>query len=122
MPQSDQQASVTREQLAELTRFDTPTICNGLEIVVPARRGLGYTVENLVCANPALPPIVGFARTVTIRAVQPTSVPADQMRLKRVDYYRYNRQGPPALDRGDPGPRSQSRLWRVLGRGAEQRA
>jgi regulator of RNase E activity RraA len=94
MPQSDHQPAATREQLAALARFDTPTICNGLELVVPERRGLGYTVENLVCANPALPPIVGYARTVMIRAVQPTSVPADQMRAKRVEYYRYIANGP----------------------------
>jgi regulator of RNase E activity RraA len=94
MPQSDQQPAVTREQLAALTRFDTPTICNGLEVVVPERRGHGYTVENLVCANPALPPIVGFARTVTIRAVQPSAVPADVMKKRRVEYYRYIANGP----------------------------
>jgi regulator of RNase E activity RraA len=94
MPQSDHQPAVTREQLAALTRFDTPTICNGLEVVVPERRGHGYTVEHLVCANPALPPIVGFARTVTIRSVQPSAVPADVMKKRRVDYYRYIASGP----------------------------
>jgi regulator of RNase E activity RraA len=94
MPLSDHQASVTRAQLEQLTRFDTPTICNGLEIVVPERRGMGYTVENLVVANPALPPIVGFARTVTIRAVQPSAIPAEQMRIRRVEYYRYIANGP----------------------------
>src|SRR5215469_15975064 len=94
MPQSDTQATATREQLAALARFDTPTICNGLEIVVPERRGYGYTVEHLECANPALPPIVGFARTVMIRAVQPTSRSADDMRTRRVEYYRYVANGP----------------------------
>jgi regulator of RNase E activity RraA len=93
MPQSDAQ-SVTREQLAALAKFDTPTICNGLEIVVPERRGHGYTIQHLHPANPALPPIVGFARTVQIRAVQPTSVPADEMKKRRVEYYRYIANGP----------------------------
>ncbi len=93
MPQSDAQ-SVTREQLAALAKFATPTICNGLEIVVPERRGHGYTIQHLHPANPALPPIVGFARTVQIRAVQPTSVPADEMKKRRVEYYRYVANGP----------------------------
>ncbi len=94
MPRSDHNQPVTREQLSQLAKFDTPTICNGLEIVVPERRGHGYTVEHLECANPALPPIVGFARTVMIRAVQPTSRPADEMRTRRVEYYRYIANGP----------------------------
>jgi regulator of RNase E activity RraA len=94
MPKSDHNQPATREQLAALAKFDTPTICNGLEIVVPERRGHGYTVEHLECANPALPPIVGFARTVTIRSVQPTARPADEMRTRRVEYYRYVANGP----------------------------
>jgi regulator of RNase E activity RraA len=94
MPRSDHNVSVTREELAQLAKFDTPTICNGLEVVVPERRGHGYTIEHLECANPALPPIVGFARTVTIRSVQPTARPADEMRTRRVEYYRYVANGP----------------------------
>jgi regulator of RNase E activity RraA len=94
MPKSDHNQPATREQLAQLAKFDTPTICNGLEIVAPERRGHGYTVENLVCANPALPPIVGFARTVQIRSVQPPARSAEEMRARRVEYYRYVANGP----------------------------
>src|SRR5229473_159847 len=55
--------------LETLARHDTPTICNALEIVAPERRLIGYTTKPLVCPFPDLPPIVGYARTVTIRSV-----------------------------------------------------
>ena len=52
--------------IAELQSMDTPTVCNALEILVPKRRGYGYTTTNLICTRPQLPPMVGFARTATI--------------------------------------------------------
>ena len=55
--------------LEALARYDTPTICNAMEIVAPDRRLIGYTTKPLVCPFPDLPPMVGYARTVTIRSV-----------------------------------------------------
>ena len=55
--------------LEALARYDTPTICNAMEIVAPERRLIGYTTKPLVCPFPELPPMVGYARTVTIRSV-----------------------------------------------------
>ena len=49
--------SVTREDLDSLRRYDTPTICNALEIVAPERRARGFTTECLICVDPTLPPI-----------------------------------------------------------------
>ena len=78
----------TAEDLVVLSRWDTPTICNALEAVVPERRGHGFTVEPFSCLTPDLPPIVGLARTVRIRAAAPnlkaTGTPADRM-----PYYQY---------------------------------
>ena len=67
--------------LEALARYDTPTICNAMEIVAPERRLIGYTTKPLVCPFPDLPPMVGYARTVTIRSVlksacRPTSRPS----------------------------------------------
>jgi regulator of RNase E activity RraA len=61
----------TAEDLETLKAWDTPTICNGLEIVSPERRAKGFTVEPVVVVNPRLPPIVGLARTGMIRAKEP---------------------------------------------------
>ena len=58
--------------LEALRAWDTPTICNALEVVVPHRRATGFTVEHLHCLDPALMPMVGYARTATIRAVEPS--------------------------------------------------
>ncbi len=38
--------------LEALARYDTPTICNALEIVAPERRLIGYTTKPLVCPFP----------------------------------------------------------------------
>ena len=79
---------MTTPQLLEALRsFDTPTICNALERVVPERTGYGYTTRPLVCARPELPPIVGYARTATIRSAQPSSGGAAADREARLAYY-----------------------------------
>jgi regulator of RNase E activity RraA len=54
--------------LEALKRWDTPTICNGLELIAPERRAIGFTVEPMVSADRKLAPIVGLARTGMIRA------------------------------------------------------
>ena len=54
--------------LEALARYDTPTICNAMEVVAPERRLIGYTTKPLVCPFPDLPPMVGYARTVSIRS------------------------------------------------------
>ena len=85
---------LTQDDLAALGAVDTPTICNALELVAPERRAMGFTTEPLVCADPALPPIVGYARTGTIRAIAPATLTAEAMRDRRGAYYEYVAQGP----------------------------
>ncbi len=75
----------TRADLEALRQFDTPTICNGLEILVPERRALGFTVEPMVAADRKLPPIVGLARTGLIRAKEKPRGPIPT----REDWYEY---------------------------------
>jgi regulator of RNase E activity RraA len=75
--------------LEALARYDTPTICNAMEIVAPERRLIGYTTKPLVCPFPDLPPIVGYARTVTIRSVVASGLPAAEQQKRRTAYYEY---------------------------------
>src|SRR3979409_637834 len=75
--------------LQALARYDTPTICNAMEIVAPERRLIGYTTKPLVCPFPNLPPIVGYARTVSIRSVLKSGRPADEQARRRIAYYEY---------------------------------
>ena len=51
------------QQIEILTQWDTPTVCNALELVMPERRGFGFTVEQAVCLAPDLKPVIGYART-----------------------------------------------------------
>jgi regulator of RNase E activity RraA len=86
---SNMSAPLPASVLDALARYDTPTICNAMEIVAPERRLIGYTTKPLVCPFPDLPPMVGYARTVTIRSVLQSSVePAEQAR-RRIAYYEY---------------------------------
>jgi regulator of RNase E activity RraA len=84
----------TAEELERLRRYDTPTICNALELVVPARRAIGFTTEPFACADPALPPMVGYARTATVRALEPAPGTPAELRRGRAAYYEYV-AGPP---------------------------
>ncbi len=59
------------KQIEALRKIDTPTICNLLEMVAPERRGTGYTTKTLNCVFPNLPPMVGYAKTATVRAKEP---------------------------------------------------
>jgi regulator of RNase E activity RraA len=75
----------TQADLDVLKKWDTPTICNGLEIVVPERRAVGFTTRPLVPIEPKLPPIVGLARVGMIRAKEP---PRGKV-ADRLDWYDY---------------------------------
>src|SRR5271168_2407818 len=75
--------------LEALARYDTPTICNAMEIVAPERRLIGYTTKPLVCPFPDLPPIVGYARTTTIRSVAASGLSAAEQQARRLAYYEY---------------------------------
>jgi regulator of RNase E activity RraA len=78
---------VTESQFAFLRSIDTPTVCNLMEIVAPERRGSFYTVKHLHCPFPDLPPTVGFAKTVTMRARD--KVGGASYMAKRMDYLDY---------------------------------
>ena len=61
---------LNQTELAALAAFDTPTICNALEVVAPDRRTTGFTTETMVCPFPDREPMVGYARTGMIRAME----------------------------------------------------
>jgi len=87
-------APLTDADLDALRAFDTPTVCNALEALDQRWRTSGFTSAPLVCAHPDLPPIVGYARTATIRAVAPPPESGTALRDKRLAYYRYVEAGP----------------------------
>lgn len=77
----------------QLRKFDTPTIVNALEIAGGGRAITGFTRQTLIAAFPALPPIVGYARTASIRCSSPFD-PAVRRQMQ-TGYYDYLGQGHP---------------------------
>ena len=75
--------------LQALTAWDTPTICNALEVIVPARRTLGFTRRPLVAPFPELKPVVGFARTAMIRSREAHPRDRESANRIRLGYYEH---------------------------------
>jgi len=78
---------ITNTDLKLLSKWDTPTICNGLEVIDPESRSGGFTSQHMICSRPKLAPIVGFARTATIRSRHPSTLSIDAQNALNRDYY-----------------------------------
>jgi regulator of RNase E activity RraA len=81
-------------ELEALRAFDTPTICNALEIVVPARRALGFIRRPLVAPFAQLKPVCAFARTAIIRSREPHPRSREAMTELRLGYYAHIAETP----------------------------
>ncbi len=57
--------------LAKLATFDTPTVCNLIELFDVRPCHSGYMDARINAAFPEMPPMVGFAATATFRAAAP---------------------------------------------------
>ena len=57
--------------LAKLAKYDTPTICNVIELFDVLPRNRGYMDARVKCNFPELPPMVGFAATAGFRSDAP---------------------------------------------------
>ncbi|WBU55717.1 RraA family protein [Paracoccus sediminicola] len=77
-----------------LRTVDTPTVCNAIE-VAEGRRGFNrFTRGTVICTEPEAGAIVGYARTATLSAIAPPTEPAETVRKRRMDYYRYMSESP----------------------------
>ena len=72
-----------------LRKFDTPTICNAIEVAQGKRGFNNFTRGTMISSSPKNPPIVGFARTAKIAALEPSNEPVDIIKKRRMDYYEY---------------------------------
>ena len=54
--------------LAALRKYDTPTVCNVIELFDAQPRTSGYMDARIKPSFPHLPPMVGYAVTATFRA------------------------------------------------------
>lgn len=80
--------------LEALETFDTPTICNALEIVAPDRRAFGFNRRPLVAPFASARPVVAFARTATIRSREPDPRGPRDARKRSLAYYEHVAAGP----------------------------
>jgi regulator of RNase E activity RraA len=80
--------------LEKLKSYDTPTICNALEVIDASRRLTGFTTKPLVAPFPDLPPMVGYACTAAIRSTHAHELSAKDARAQRIAYYEYVAAGP----------------------------
>lgn len=65
------QPALSPETLERLGKFDTPTICNVIELFDVCPRNVGFMNDKIQCCFPELPPMVGFALTSTFRSMSP---------------------------------------------------
>jgi regulator of RNase E activity RraA len=64
-------ASLSEGVLADLAKYDTPTVCNVIELFDIRPRNAGYMNDSIRACFPQLPPMVGYALTSTFRSMSP---------------------------------------------------
>ena len=76
-----------------LSRVDTPTVLNAIEVVQGKRGFQGFTRGTMVCTEPGRA-MVGFAATAQIAGLAPPQEPVDVIRARRMAYYKAMHDAP----------------------------
>lgn len=76
-----------------LTRCDTPTVCNAIEVAQGHRGFSDFTRGTMQCSAPGQA-MVGYARTARIRALAPPMEDPEVIKARRMAYYKYMSEGP----------------------------
>jgi regulator of RNase E activity RraA len=63
--------SQSGQVLTSLGRYDTPTICNAIELFDVRPRNAGFMNSTVRACFPEMPPMVGYAVTSTFRSMSP---------------------------------------------------
>lgn len=84
---------MTPSLLKLLQSVDTPTVCNAIEVAQGKRGFNDFTRGTMLCSAPEEPPIVGYARTAKIAAVNPPTESPEIIRERRMAYYKYMSEG-----------------------------
>ena len=85
----------SHDAIAVLARYDTPTVCNGLELIDASTRLGAYTTATLVAAPDGLRlpdgerAVVGRAKTVRIEGAAPHGRSYEENSGLKADYYDY---------------------------------
>lgn len=96
--------NISAATLTRLAQFDTPTICNVIELFAVRPCNQGFMDGRIKSAFPELPPIVGFASTAAFRSGAPPKESAyDSMERQLATFAEL--PGPPVIvfqDLDDP--------------------
>jgi len=65
------QELLSKADLDLLAGYDTPTVCNVIELFNVRPRHKGYMDQHIQACFPEMPPMVGYATTATFRAALP---------------------------------------------------
>ncbi len=83
--------NISQKLFETLRKYDTPTIVNSLELLDSKFRTSGFTKEQLFCTDTSLSPIIGYARTATIKASD--EIDPQIKRVRSLAYYEYVSSG-----------------------------
>ncbi len=73
--------------LARLRAFDTPTVCNVIELYNIRPKNEGFMDSRIRACFPDLPPMIGFAMTATFRASAPAPSDAYSSLEDQIDMF-----------------------------------
>lgn len=79
--------------ISSLSKYDTPTICNAIEVAQGGRGFSAFTRGTMVSAMNGAKAMVGYARTAKIAGQNKPDETPDVIKARRIDYYRHMASG-----------------------------
>ena len=64
---------LSKDEIEQLKKYDSPTVCNVIELFDVRPRDVGYMKEHVKCCFPEMPPMVGYASTAMRRCASAPS-------------------------------------------------
>ena len=88
----------TAKFIASLSKYDTPTICNAIEVAQGGRGFSNFTRGTMQSAMNGAKAMVGYARTAKIAGKEAPTEAANTIKARRLEYYRYMANPSPEID------------------------
>lgn len=73
---------LSHEEIEKLKQYDSPTVCNVIELFDVRPRDAGYMNEHVKCCFPEMPPMVGYASTAMRRCAAAPAAGVAQVSLE----------------------------------------
>lgn len=85
---------IDQDLLELLRKVDTPTVCNAIEVAQGKRGFNNFTHKTMLSSAPEDLAVVGFARTAKIAGKEPPVISPEEIKKRRMDYFRSMSAGP----------------------------